>query len=97
MEGPISAGLAAPEMNPLDLYVVGGEVDVMPSSTESGCRCGVLWHLRNERCMDDGSLRDTLDAISDDPCADCGKPLGKSWTTRYNATTERQERVHHDC
>lgn len=47
--------------------------------------------------MNDGSLRDTIDSISDDPCHDCGRALGMQWTERYDEATGRMWKVHHAC
>lgn len=38
-----------------------------------------------------------VESISDDPCAECGLPLGDRWRMRYNAETERQQIVHIEC
>jgi hypothetical protein len=40
------------------------------------------------------TLDEVLRAIADDPCADCGQPLGDSWAERYNPRTDRLEKVH---
>lgn len=43
------------------------------------------------------SLDDALRSIQRDPCAVCGRKLGSYWTTRLNATGDRQERIHPGC
>ena len=39
-------------------------------------------------------LREALDWYATQPCAECGDVLGKNWTERYDATTDRDEAVH---
>ena len=42
-------------------------------------------------------LTEALHWYAEQPCAECGQPLGREWQERYNEATDRLEKVHPRC
>ncbi len=45
----------------------------------------------------DSDFAEAIASIGHDPCADCGRVLGKNWRERYNPDTGRLDKVHITC
>lgn len=58
---------------------------------------GIVSPAQLERGEVNDDLEAALNAYADDPCAQCGKPLGAAWREMYNAETDQLEKVHHGC